>query len=82
MIWILERPGERLQCEIRPALERDGFELIWSTADGRCHVEWSASADDLLQRRRFLEERLRLDGWIRSGRTTPPLIPLVPKIPD
>lgn len=82
MIWVLERPGERLHCEIRPSLDREGFELIWSTSDGRSHVEWSDSADDLLQRRRFLEERLRLDGWVRVGRTTPPLIPLVPRIPD
>lgn len=82
MIWILERPGERLQCEIRPAIEGDGFELVWSTTDGRAHVERSEDAEDLLQRRRFLEERLRLDGWIRAGRTTPHLISLVPKIPD
>jgi hypothetical protein len=81
MIWFFERPGERLLCEIRPAFDR-GFELVWTTGDGRTHVERSANADELLKRRRFLEERLRLDGWVRPGRTTPLLIPLVPKIPD
>jgi hypothetical protein len=82
MIWIFERPGERLQCEIRPCDEGDGFELIWTTTDGRMHIERSGDAEELMTRRRFLEERLRLDGWVRPGRTTPPLIPLVPKIPD
>lgn len=82
MIWFFDRPGERLQCEIRPSVEDDGFELVWTTTDGRTLVERSGDAEELLQRRRFLEERLRLDGWVRAGRTTPLLIPLVPRIPD
>jgi len=82
MIWFLERPGERLQCEIRPILEGDGFELVWSTADGRMHVERSDSAEELQRRRLILEERLRIDGWVRAGQVTPLYIPLVPKIPD
>ena len=80
MIWVLERPGERLRCEIRPELDGNGFELVWSTSDGRTHIEQSARAEELLERRRFLEERLWLDGWVRPGRTTPPLFPRVPRI--
>ena len=82
MIWFFDRPGERLQCEIRPCGESDGFELVWTTTGGRTHVERSGDAEELLQRRRLLEERLRFDGWVRAGRTTPPFIPLVPRIPD
>lgn len=82
MIWFLERPGEHLQCEIRRAPEEAGYELVWTTEDGRTHIERSESPEDLLQRRRFVEDRLRLDGWLRPGRTTPPLVSLVPRIPD
>ena len=82
MIWFFERPGERLQCEIRPSGEGEGFELVWTTTDGRMLIERSVDPEDLMRRRRLLEERLRLDGWVRPGRTTPPLIPLVPKILD
>jgi hypothetical protein len=82
MIWFFDRPGERLQCELRSSAEGEGFELVWTATDGRTHVETSRNAEELMTRRRFLEERLRLDGWVRPGRTTPPLIPLVPKILD
>jgi hypothetical protein len=82
MIWFFERPGERLQCEIRQSGESEGFELVWTTNDGRTLTERSLDPEELMSRRRFLEERLRLDGWVRPGRTTPLLIPLVPRILD
>jgi hypothetical protein len=71
MIWFFERPGERLQCEIRQSLEA-GYELVWTSGDGRTHVEHSEDPEELLRRRRALENWLRLDGWVRPGRITPP----------
>jgi hypothetical protein len=71
MIWFFERPGERLRCEIRPSLDH-GYELVWTCGDGRTHVETSHDPEELLRRRRALENWLKLDGWIRPGRVTPP----------
>ena len=71
MIWFFERPGERLQCEIRQSASGPGFELVWTTSDGRVHVELSDDASELIRRRRALEQWLILDGWVRPGRVTP-----------
>lgn len=71
MIWFFERPGERLQCEIRQSSCGSGFELVWTSSDGRVHVEWSDDPSELLQRRRAIENWLKLDGWVRPGRVTP-----------
>jgi hypothetical protein len=70
MIWFFERPGERLQCEIRRSFSA-GYELVWTSSDGRTHVEQSNDAEELMHRRRALENWLRLDGWVRPGRNTP-----------
>ncbi len=72
MIWFFERPGERLQCEIRQAASGAGYELVWTSNDGRVHIELSDDAAELIRRRRALEHWLRLDGWTRpGGRITP-----------
>lgn len=71
MIWFFQRPGERLQCEIRQAPSGPGYELVWTSSDGRIHVELSDDPTELIRRRRALEHWLKLDGWIRPGRITP-----------
>jgi hypothetical protein len=75
MIWFFERPGERLRCEIRQSLSGTGYELVWTTSDGRTHVEFSNDPGELSQRRREIEQWLKLDGWVRPGRVTPPRPP-------
>ncbi len=70
MIWFFERPGERLQCEIRRS-EESGFELVWTAEDGRVHVARSEDPEELMLRKRALENWLKLDGWVRPGRITP-----------
>ena len=70
MIWFFERPGERLQCEIRRS-DEEGYELVWTAGDGRIHVARSQDPEELLLRKKALENWLRLDGWVRPGRTTP-----------
>jgi len=72
MIWFFERPGERLRCEIRQAASGTGFELVWTASDGRIHVEVADDPSELLRRRRALEHWLKLDGWVRPDRITPP----------
>jgi hypothetical protein len=72
MIWFFERAGVRLQCEMRPAAEGSGFELTWTTPDGQVHIERSDDEEQLTKIRRELEDRLKLEGWQRIGRETPP----------
>ena len=72
MIWFFERPGERLQCEIRQTASGKRYELVWTAGDGRIHVEESEDPSELIRRRRALEHWLKLDGWVRPGRITPP----------
>lgn len=71
MIWFFERPGEQLKCEIRQAASGSGYELVWTSSDGRIHVELADDPAELLRRRRALEHWLRLDGWTRPDRITP-----------
>ena len=71
-MWFFERPGERLRCEIRRSVIGPEYELVWTAADGRTHVEQSQNPEELMKRRRALEHWLKLDGWIRPGRVTPP----------
>jgi hypothetical protein len=40
-----------------------GYELVWTSNDGRVHIELSDDASELIRRRRALEHWLRLDGW-------------------
>lgn len=72
MIWFVEREGVRLPIEIRPAAERAGFELAWSTPDGQTHIEHSEDVDALTRRRLEVEEELLREGWRRVGTITPP----------
>jgi hypothetical protein len=72
MIWFFERRGERLQCEIRRAAIGRDCELVWTASDGRMHVERADDPSELVHRRRALEHWLKLDGWVRLGRITPP----------
>ena len=48
------------------------YELAWTAGDGRTHVEQSQNPEELMSRRRALEHWLKLDGWVRPGRVTPP----------
>lgn len=72
VLWFFQRGGARLRCEIRRALGRPGFELVWTSADGQVRVEYSEDPTVLSTRRQALEEQLRLDGWKRIDRVTPP----------
>ena len=63
--------GRTASCEIRQAASGSGYELVWTSSDGRIHVELSDDASELMRRRRALEHWLKLDGWIHPGHDTP-----------
>jgi hypothetical protein len=73
MIWFFERAGQRLHCEIRRAVDGNGLELLWTTPEGATHIERGDTEASIDERRRILEEQLKLDGWVPLGQvTTPP----------
>jgi hypothetical protein len=80
MIWFFERRGERLHCEIRTAPDGGLCELVWTASDGRTYAEQSYDSSELVRRRRALEQWLKMDGWVRLGRLTPPRL-MRPPIP-
>lgn len=67
VIWFFQRQGRRLQCELRTAADRDGFELIWTSADGDVRLEHNEDSTVLNERRIALESKLRADGWCELG---------------
>jgi hypothetical protein len=71
MLWFFKRSGQRLQCEIRPAADGCGVELMW-TQEGDTRLERFTDVDDATARRRQLDAQLKHDGWVRIGRETPP----------
>jgi hypothetical protein len=72
VLWFFQRGSGRLRCEIRRALGRSGFELVWTSTDGQVRVEYSDDPAALSTRREQLEKQLRQDGWKRVDRVTPP----------
>jgi len=69
---LFERAGVRLKCEVRVAMNGDGFELVWTNPTGEIRVERSHDPAVLAQRRQQLQDLLKVDGWTRVGRVTPP----------
>lgn len=74
MIWFFARSGERLSCEIHPAEDGDGYELVWNQ-NGDTRKERFSTAAAAVARRREVEAKLKHDGWTRVGRETPPAHP-------
>lgn len=72
MIWFFQRQGSRLQCELRSAADRDGFELIWTSAQGDVRLEYDEDFTALNERRIVFESKLRADGWRELGSQRPP----------
>ena len=62
MIWLFQRHGEYLSCEVRTCLENAGFELLMSWAN-RQELEWYSSEPELEIRWRVLRRQLQYEGW-------------------
>ena len=71
VLWFFQREDDRLRCEIRRALGRPGFELLWTSTDGQVRVEYADDPTVLTARRQTLEDQLRLDGWEPVDHATP-----------
>ena len=62
MIWLFQRHGEYLSCEVRTSLENAGFELLLSWPN-RQELEWFSSEGEIEIRWRILRRQLQYEGW-------------------
>ncbi len=63
MLWVFERKGEQMRCEIRREGAGAGFEMIVTTADGSQRMERFVETNDLIQRTLHLQLELLETGW-------------------
>lgn len=62
MIWLFQRHGEYLACEVRTCLENAGFELQLSWTN-RQELEWYSTESEVELRWRVLRRQLMYEGW-------------------
>ena len=62
MIWLFQRSGEYLSCEVRTCQRDEGYELCVIRPDGQT-IEWYADARSLEARWDQLRRDLQGAGW-------------------
>jgi hypothetical protein len=63
MLWIFERRGEQMRCEIRREGTGTGYELIVTSPDGSQRMERFGETNDLIKRTLDLQRELLESGW-------------------
>jgi hypothetical protein len=63
MLWIFERKGEQMRCEIRREGAGEGYEMIVTTPDGSQRMERFVETNDLIKRTLDLQRELLETGW-------------------
>ena len=63
MLWVFERQGEQMRCEIRREGAGAGFEMIVTTPDGSQRMERFGETNDLIKRTLDLQRELLESGW-------------------
>jgi hypothetical protein len=63
MMWIFERQGEQMRCEIRRDGEGAGYEIIVTNPDGSQRMERFDETDTLIKRTLDLQLELLESGW-------------------
>jgi hypothetical protein len=63
MIWFYERGDERLRCEIRLAIDREGYELVVVHPDGTERTEQFIDFVQVLRREHELDRAWKAQGW-------------------
>lgn len=75
MLWIFERKGERMRCEIRREGAGPGYEMIVTNPNGSQRMERFEETGDLIKRTLDLQRDLLESGWrqpvIKNGRLSP-----------
>ena len=68
MLWIFERKGEQMRCEIRREGVGAGYEMIVTTPDGSQRMERFDETNDLIKRTLDLQRELLESGWRQPKR--------------
>jgi hypothetical protein len=63
MLWIFERKGEHMRCEIHRDSEGSGYEMIVTRADGSQVMERFDETDALIRRTLEFQRELMETGW-------------------
>jgi hypothetical protein len=63
MLWIFERQGAQMTCEIRREGDGAGFEMIVTTPDGSQRMETFGETNELIKRTLDLQLELLESGW-------------------
>ena len=63
MLWIFERKGEQMRCEIRRDGVGAGYEMIVTSADGSQRMERFEDTGALIKRSLDLQRDLMEAGW-------------------
>ena len=63
MLWIFERSGEQMRCEIRRDSAGAGYEMIVTSADGSQRMERFEETTTLIKRTMDFQRDLLETGW-------------------
>ena len=63
MLWIFERQGEQMTCEIRREGEGSGYEMVVTRADGSQRMERFDDTGELIKSTLDLQRELMETGW-------------------
>jgi hypothetical protein len=63
MLWIFERQGEHMRCEIRREGNGAGYEMVLTHPDGSERMERFDDTTDLIKRTLDLQRELLETGW-------------------
>ena len=63
MLWIFERKGEQMSCEIRRDGVGAGYEMIVTSADGSQRMERFEETGELIKRTLEFQRELMETGW-------------------
>ena len=63
MLWVFERQGKQMRCEIRRDGVGAGYEMILTNPDGSQRMERFEATGDLIKRTLDLQRELLETGW-------------------
>ena len=63
MLWIFQREGEQMTCEIRREGAGTGYEMIVTRPDGSQRMERFDQTNDLIKRTLEFQRELMESGW-------------------
>jgi hypothetical protein len=63
MLYFFQRGNDVLRCEVRPAMEGDGYEIAIYERNGKQRIEQHATSDQVHRRWLELHKQFEAEGW-------------------